>query len=239
MRQAICVVLIGFFAGPLSAAVPRGTITGRVDHGDAVVSVVAVDRELRDKQWPGSMDATTGEFNIKDLPLATYDVIITTKGAILEGVNLKVPRSDYEEEQPLSKEDIEAVKKISHDLNKFENKIEVLGTFGNIQHAVVVLNNLRTDPFYESKPGEIIWRLEVWRFEKPEEHWVKRSDELATVHYRKRMQKSDYARESVTLEPLLGGIELTDKQLAVKLDAVALPASKPGVYLRPPKAAAP
>ena len=29
---------------------------------------------------------------------------------------------------------------------------------GNIQHAAVILNKLRTKPFYESKPGEVIWR---------------------------------------------------------------------------------
>jgi hypothetical protein len=232
MRKAICILLTSL-AAQNALATPTGAITGKVDRGVAVTSIVAIDRDASDKRYPAVLDAKTGQFVIKDLPVgATYDVIIQTKEAILEGVNIKVPHSDYEEEQALTKEDIEAVKKISADLNKFENKIDVLGVFGNIQHAAVVLNKLRTEAFYESKPGEVIWRLEVWRFEKPEDHWVKRSDELATVHYRKRCHKDVYAKVSVTLEPALGGIELTEKQPQAKLDLVKLPDATPGVRLR-------
>jgi hypothetical protein len=236
MRKAIWILLTSLAVQTVAGAAPKGTITGKVDQGAAVTSIVAIDRDATDKRHAGTIDATTGEFTIKDLPLgATYDVIIEIKGATLEGVNLKVPHSDFEEEQPQTKEDVTAVKKISMDLNKFENEIEIMGVFGNIQHAAVVLNKLRTTPFYESKPGEIIWRLEVWRFEKPEDHWVKRSDELATVHYRKRCQKDVYAKIALTLEPALGGIELTEKQPDAKLEPVTLPDTKPGVRLRPPK----
>jgi hypothetical protein len=238
MRQGISILLSCLLAQSTAIAAGKGTITGKVDQGAAVTSIVAVDRDAPEKRHPGVVDAKTGEFTIKDLPLGTYDVIIEIKGGVtLEGVNIKVPHSDYEEEQPQTKEDVAAVKKISMDLNKFENEIEIMGVFGNIQHAAVVLNKLRTTPFYESKPGEVIWRLEVWRFEKPEDHWVKRSDELATVHYRKRCHKDVYAKVSLTLEPALGGIELTEKQPSAKLEAVSLPDTKPGVRLRAPRPA--
>lgn len=109
---------------------------------------------------------------------------MTQEPARLEGVNLKVPCFDYEEEQPLAKEDIETIKKTALSLNKFENEIEILTVAGNIQHAAVVLNKKRTTPFYESKPGEMIWRLELWHFENPDETWIKVQEEFAIVFYR-------------------------------------------------------
>jgi hypothetical protein len=166
---------------------------------------------------------------------ATYDVILDVGPCRLEGVNLKVPRSDYEEEQPLTKEDVEALKKSALSLNKFENKVEVLAVSGNIQHAAVILHNLRTEGFINSRPGEVIWRLEVQRFERPDETWVKRQDELATVHYRRRIPKTEYDKVALTLEPALGGVELTAKQPQVKLPKVAAPPAEPGVRVRAQK----
>lgn len=225
-------------ATPAALADGKGTITGSVDCSAAVKSVVAIDRDQPGKPYSGTIDAASGVFTIKGLPLGvTYDVVLDCGDAKLEGVNLKVPRSDYEEEQPLTKDDIATVEKIALSLNKFENEIDVLGTFGNIQHAAVVLNKRRTTPFYGSKPGEIIWRLEVWRFERPEDHWVKRQDELATVHYRKRLKKEELAKNSLTLEPALGGIELSAKRPEVTIDKVKVPDNKPGVHLRQPMAA--
>ena len=89
----------------------------------------------------------------------------------LEGVNLKVPHSDFEEEQPLTKEDVKALTEAAKSLNQFENDVEVMTIIGNIQHAAVLLNKMRTTPFVNQTPGEMIWRLEVWHFEKPEETW--------------------------------------------------------------------
>jgi hypothetical protein len=214
-------------------AADMGTIAGRIDRAGAATAVRAVNRDEPDRKYPGEVDAKTGAFTIKGLPLgATYDVVVECGAATLEGVNLAVPRSDFEEEQPLTKEDVETLKKIALSLNKFEDKVEALGVFGNVQHAAVVLDKLRTTPFVNSKPGEVIWRLEVWRFERPDEHWVKRQDEVATVHYRKRMQKAEFDKVAVTLEPALGGIELTARRPEVKLAPVAPPAAGPGVRLR-------
>ncbi len=230
--------LIGLLA-VLTAAPTRaaegGTITGYFDKGAAVTAVRAIDRDRPESTHPGAIDTRTGRFIIKELPLgATYDVILTAGPVTLEGVNIKVPRSDYEEEQPLSREDSDALRKIALSLNKFENEIDVLGVFGNIQHAAVVLNKRRTEAFYGSTPGEVIWRLEVWRFERPEDHWVKRQDELATVHYRKRLSKEEYARLSLTLDPTLGGLELTADRPRIELPAVKLPPAAAGIRLRIP-----
>jgi hypothetical protein len=236
MRQFAFGLAALFFAAGVRAA-DTGVITGTVDRCGGVTAVAAVDRDQPDRRHAGTIDSRTGRFTIKSLPLAaTYDVILTSGDAVLEGVNIKVPRSDFEEEQPLTKEDVEKLRKIALSLNKFENEIDVLGVFGNIQHAAVVLNKRRTDAVYGSKPGEMIWRLEVWRFERPEvDHWVKRQDEIATVHYRKRLPKDEFAKLSVTLDPALGGIELTEDKPQARLDPVKLPGAKPGIRLREPK----
>ena len=194
--------------------------------------MTAVDRST-DKKFPGKLDPKTGEFAMSGLPFdAAYDLQIDFAGARLEGVNLKVPRSDFEEEQPLSKDDIAALKETARSLNKFEDQIDILTVTGNIQHAAVLLNKLRTKPFYESKPGEIIWRLELWHFERPDETWVKVQDELFVVLYRERLQKKAYDQKSLTLDPALGGLKISKEKATLDLGRIELPAKEPGIRLR-------
>src|SRR5262245_54378519 len=219
----------GFLSALLLAssaiAADKGTITGTIVDPKGVTAVTAVDRaEEKDKKYKGSVDPKTGKFTIADLPLdATYDVAIDSGAVRLEGVNLKVPPSDFEEEMPLTKEDVEAIKKICHKLNKFENEIDVMVVAGNCQHAAVLLNKRRTTPFYESKPGEMIWRLELWHFDKPEDDWIKSQEYLGILFYRERLQKGDFAKKALTLDPALGGVKLTAKESAVDVGKVALP----------------
>jgi hypothetical protein len=103
---------------------------------------------------------------------------------------------------------------------------------GNCQHAAVVLSKKRTTPFYESKPGEMIWRLELWHFDKPEDDWIKSQEYLAIGFYRERLPKSEFEKKSLTLDPALGGIKLTAKEKAVDVGKVTPSAGKPGVKLR-------
>jgi len=234
LQFALAVLALAPTLTPVRGA-ETGSIRGSVDKARDITAVTAIDRGT-DKKYPGTTDAKTGKFIIKDLPLgATYDCILDAGSVRLEGVNLKVPRSDYEEEQPLTKEDIETIKKTALSLNKFENEIEVMTISGNIQHAAVVLNKKRTTPFYESKPDEMIWRLELWHFERPDETWIKVQEEFAIVFYRQRLPKSDFAKKTLTLDPALGGIKLGAKQKNVELGAIALPSKEPGIRLRTEK----
>ena len=100
---------------------------------------------------------------------------------------------------------------------------------GNIQHAAVLLNKLRTKPFYESKPGEMIWRLEVWHFEKPDETWIKIAGRTVRGPVpRAAAEERTSRRKSLTLDPALGGIELTEKRPTVDVGKVALPDEQAG-----------
>ncbi len=211
-----------------------GTIRGTVDKPEAVTKLTAINR-ADDKRFPGDVDAKTGKYSVKGLPLdATYDLLFEFGDhGLLEGVNFNVPHSDYEIEQPMSKDDVKTLTEQIKTLNQFENNVEILTIKGNIQHAKVLLNKTRTTPFVNQKPGEMIWRVEVWAFEKPDETWVKeQGGDLFAVLHRERIQKAEFDKKSLTLDPALGGVQLTDKQENVELGKVVLPSNLPGVRLR-------
>jgi hypothetical protein len=221
----------------LPSAEETGTITGKIDKPAAVTAVTLVNR-ADDKKFPAKLDAATGKFAVTGLPVgATYDCIIDFGKARLEGVNFKVPKHDFDtdEELPLAKEDADKITKTIGLLNEFEDKVEVMSVTGNVQHAVVLVNKLRTRAFIGSKDGEVIWRLEVWRFEKPDETWIKVQDELFLVLYRERIQKADFDKKALTLDPTLGGLKLTEKQKAIDLGTIALAGTEAGIRLRMPK----
>ena len=230
----LCVLCVPYVLWGTSHCAGAGAISGTVDKPEAVTKLVAVNR-ADDKRYPGVVDAKTGKFVVKDLPSdAAYDLIFDLGGeAKLEGVNLAVVHSDYEIEQPMSKDDLKTLTEQVKNLNQFENNVEILTITGNIQHVKVLLNKTRTTPFVNQLPGEIIWRVEVWAFEKPEETWVKeQGGDLFTVLHRERIQKAEFEKKSVTLDPALGGLRPTDKQENVELGKVVLPSKEPGVRFR-------
>lgn len=230
-------ILVLLTASATVIAADTGTVVGTVDRPDAVKSVSAVYRDDPPVTHPGKLDAKTGAFTIPDLPLdKPYDILIDLAGgARLEGVNIRVKKTDFvDADPPLIKADEARLKEITTKLSKFEDVHEYLAIGGNAQHAAVVVNKLRTKPFYESKPGEVIWRLEVWFYEREEldDPWVKEQDTLFVIHYRERLQKADYDKKSLTLDPKLGGVKPTKDEPKIDLGKVELSDGKPGVKLR-------
>jgi len=231
----------------LLAPAEKGAITGTIVNAKGVTAlggargavppyfrVVAIDHTgEKEVRYTGKVDAKSGRFTVSGLPLGKrYDIVIDAGPVRLQGVDLAVSPSDFEEEQPLTKADVKEIHKICRALNKFENEIDVMIVAGNCQHAVAILNKRRTTPFYESKPGEMIWRLEGWKFEKPEDDWIKSQDELGLILYRERLHKDVFAKKSLTLDRSLGGVELTKDRTSVDVGKVTMPDGKPGIVLR-------
>ena len=81
----------------------------------------------------------------------------------------------------------------------------------------------------------MIWRLEVWRFEKPEEKWIKSQEELGVIHYRERLMKEAFAKKALTLDPALGGLRLAEKEKTLDVGKITMPDGKAGIHLRTKK----
>ena len=229
-RALLPLAAVALLVPTAALAQETGTITGTFDRPALVRAVQAVER-ASGKKYAGKLDGN--RFTIAGLPLGKpYDCLIDFGDARLEGVSLKVPRSDFEEEQPLTREDRDHLARLARTLNQFEDTVEVLTVHGNAQHAAVLMSKLRTTPFVGSKPGEMVWRLELWKFDRPDDTWLKSRDELWVLYYRERLPKSAYDQKSLTLDPVLGGIEPTAQTPAVDVGQVALPPATPGIRLR-------
>jgi hypothetical protein len=225
-----CLITTSFsvFRPESIGAAETGSISGQVEPGLAV-DIVAVDR-ASGQRFSGNLDAKTGTFTIEKLPLAAnYDCIIDYGAARLEGIDLSVPPSDYEEEQPLTEEDIAKLKQTVLSLNQFEDQVEVLAIEGNIEHAAILLNKLRTRPFVNSRPGEVVWRVERWQFERPDETWVKVQDKLFHTLYRERIDRAQFDKKAIAFTPDLGGIRLDAGRPAIDLGDVRVPTPAAGV----------
>lgn len=223
----------------LSLADETGSLVGMVDNPRRLSAVFAVDRNDKNKKYPGQFNAE-GHFTVSALPLdRVYDCIVDAGSHRLEGINLQVPLpTDYDTEDVDPKElllkesDRAELTARVKDLNQFEDQVEILVIEGNIQHAVILLNKLRTKPFFASNPGEVIWRPEIWRFERPDEHWVKIQDELFVILYRERLQGKVYNQKNVVFDSRLGGLRPTSKTKIIALGKVVLPQEKAGIHLR-------
>ena len=102
-------VVLGW-PGPAAAQVtPR--ITGLISPAKGLTGVAAIARKTRKKFVGKIVDATPGRFAVAGLTAdRVYDLQVDFGARCrLEGINLKVPRSDYVEEQPLSADDIKVI----------------------------------------------------------------------------------------------------------------------------------
>ncbi len=229
VRRVSPLVVAVLLALTTPAFAQNGTIRGTLDPCGADTTLAVVDRTTG-KKHAAQLDAASGQFEIAVLPLGgTFDFLIEGGTSLVEGIDLSVPRSDYEEEQPLTKDDVLSIKQKVASLNQFEDTVEVLIVEGNIQHAAVLVNKLRTRPFYGSKPGEIVWRVELWHFERPDENWVKVQDELFLTLHRERLAQAAYKKKSVTFVPSLGGIRLSSETPIAEVGTIKLPPAESGV----------
>ena len=226
------------------AVAVTGRITGVVDKPDQVTAVYVIDRrntsvgQLAVRKYRAQLDRKSGRFTVGKLPLGIrYDCVIQFGTALLEGVDLSVKPAMFEDDfgtpvevkDPLTDEDRQTITELIGGQSKFMDRVDVLAMRGNPLYAAVLVNKVRTTPFYASAPGEALWRTELWHFERPEEIWLKSQDELFIVLHRERLPYRAYKEKSITFDSTLGGLLPTEDHPMVDLGSIQLPAAKPGV----------
>ena len=234
---AFCTLLALLSGVPHAAGITQGALRGLLAPASNVTAVAAIAR-ANDAVWPGVYDAASGRFEVAGLPLGTnLDLRVTySAGARLEGVNLRPTLSEdaaVEDDDPLPDTELDDVCNRIRRMIVFEDIVGIVTATGTSRHVCAMVERIRSSPFYASKPDELIWRMEVWRFEKPEETetWTRVGD-AAGVLYRVRMSRAALHAMCLTFDPRLGGLCPTAAAPVCELGTVRLPDGTPGVWLR-------
>jgi len=160
-------------------------------------------------EFKGRIDPQTGVFVIDNLVDGTYDLVLTTKEGVIEGVDLRPPPGT-ECDKPLTEEDKQKIAKWIADnfaLGKeFENKGRAIYIEGNGKCCKALVEKIRDRPFHASK-GDGIWRVEIWIFDNLYGVWRKRQ-RSALVIQRKRMPLAELRKLVHVFDPKLGGIDI-------------------------------
>ncbi len=207
-------------------------IEGVIHSPTPITRIVAVDRTWGDPEkittqaadeniHAGTCDAKTGEFSITHLlPGRTYDIIVWNAQGRWEGVNMDYHRP-ITPDAPLNVDDRAWLENFVNNMPQFYDKHRILWMAADHRHATVLVELERTSEFVDGKPGDIIYRTELWYFENLFGGWAKdRNTEKVMVRWRGPAAKFPRVWQFV---PQLGGIELSAEGKAAKVD-FALPA---------------
>jgi hypothetical protein len=215
-----------------------GTITGALTPAQTVRQVHAVDRNL-DLTYPAEIDAKTGSFTVADVIVGRYDLVVTTTdGVRLEGADLSYRESELEElarqeevkqgivrepPGPLTDEDRQWLTDHVFGVKRFEDFRKIDAIAGNDQRATMLVELLRRRPFHGMNGSEVIWRVELWYFQKQAGGWEHVAD-TDVVLERRRMPAAEFAKLRHVFLPALGRIAVDAEGKSVPV-AVALPAN--------------
>jgi len=185
-------------------------ISGKIMPPGKCTAVSAFSRDMH-LETKGEINTNTGEFVVKNLVPGTYDLILTTKDATIEGVNLAI--DDYlRSEKPLTEKDKEIISTWITDNfamgKEFENKGRAIYIQGNGEHVKALVEKLRDRAFHSGR-NEVTWRAEIWQFDKHYGTWQKRQRGALTLR-RLRMKIPDYEKMTWVFDPKLGGIVVKD-----------------------------
>ncbi len=165
----------------------EGVITGRLINAK-VVQLHAVRRSTKEKYTSQSFDPQTGEFAFAPLPAdATYDLVaVLEDGRIIEGIDLEFVderlnalaslRREYlgmtpEPRQTFTTLDSNAIKAFIAQIEDFMDIRRALYIRGIGDKATVLVELLRVRSFYASESDEVIWRVELWYFQRRNGLW--------------------------------------------------------------------
>ena len=219
------------------------TIRGRLTPPDRVLEAHLVERML-DLKVPVKVDKTTGAFEVTNLRMGTYCFVIRTPWGRLEGVDLTPRLSPYDALIPpkyrteeiglpvkgeFSEEDRAAIRRIVHEVKRYENKVTDLAISATPQTACVLVELLMDAPFHGRKGDEITWRIEKWYYDKLYDAWTTFRTQCL---YRLRASKAEWQSWGWQFEPKLGGLDVTygmEGPIEVEYEVPAKPTRERGL----------
>ncbi len=208
-----------FFVGVMSAAAAHAaTLRGTISAKFPLVRIVAVERDranvLTLSTAAGSPQAhvhagkigKNGAFRITGLRRGrTYDLIVWSKNARWEGVNMAYYRKILPS-GPCRKSDEKQIKAIIEKVPGFFNKYRPLWIAADHHHAAVLVEMDKTNGFYSAGAGEVIFRVELWYFDNYFGGWAKvNNTEKTMTRWR---GPADRLRKVWQYLPQLGGIRI-------------------------------
>lgn len=214
MRTVVLLSLcLAISTAPLRVAT-AGAISGEVTNPDQCKGVQVLLRARQDprrpKVVPASFDAVTGKFRAEGLPEGRYDLRLLIPNGMLDGVDLSLDPPDPEAE-PVTPGDQEAIRAVIVALPAaFMDTQRPIFIRGNSIHARALVELIRHREFHSGKPGEIIWRVEVWSFEKRTGAWVKTANKpvVCRVRVPHEMPAKQFHDLAWLFSPDLGGFDV-------------------------------
>jgi hypothetical protein len=127
-------------------------------------------------------------------------------------------QADEQSDEKLTEEDREQIQDFVRNYpDRFSDVLRPVRIEGNGRFARVLMEEIRHRDYHSGTGGDIIWRMEVWKFEKQTGTWV-RSQHGWEVLSRERisdkagrtMDHAAFAKLTWAFDPRLAGFDITD-----------------------------
>lgn len=199
------------------ATTGTGSISGIIMPPSRCTRVEALLRAGRDPRKPqvfvGEYDGKTGAFRIANLPDGTYDLRLTVPGGTIEGADLRPDKPSRDDREFSDEDRKEILEKIENYPESYLDIHRPLYLVGNGYHAKALVEGIRYREFHSGKPGEQVWRVEIWLYDYHYGGWVKRQHGwtvLARVRTNVDMAPEAFRDLMRLFDPKLGGIDVRD-----------------------------
>jgi hypothetical protein len=212
---------------PPLPAPKAGALKGRISPAAKIRTLKALNRATDEEYEPTTFDAKTGRFTFADLPGdSVYDICITTTdGRDVEGIDLSfvdarlerlakarrkqlnLPAAKSGAFTQFLKKDADAILQFVADWKDFMDTRRVLYVKGRGDKAVVLVELMRLQKFYEAQKInetklDIVWRIELWYFVRQGGGW-ERLPNVERVLRRVRAKPGEWETVSVEYDPKL------------------------------------
>jgi hypothetical protein len=165
-----------------------GGIVGTITPAERIQSLELINRATGETWEPDTFDEETGEFSFDELPGdATYDLeILTTDGAEFCGIDLSYVDSELMHlaqerrkamdvelptSEPFTMDDAELIAAAIAGDESFTDHSRYLYLEGQGDYATVLVELLRDTPFHDAADDVVIWRVELWYFQRINGAW--------------------------------------------------------------------